>query len=274
MAVKREELRHARERCRCLRFLQKGVAWLQPGAKEASVLLDGGERGTISILLDVLKALEKDDLVSVREDQVALTAAGIACARRLAAKQEPFASQHREIERRVLHQAAQKRFITASLSESPLAQLANRRMRNGKPFLTRAEFDAGERLRTDYTRGQIMPRLSASWMASVSGKKHGSGAGGGVELTQAALASRQRVDRALVAVGPELAGVLVDICCFLKGFEQVEMERGWPVRSAKVVLKTALGVLARHYEPPPRRESGTARSILHWGAQDYRPKLA
>ena len=45
MAVYKSEFRHLRERSRCLRFLQKGEAWLQPGAKQGSVLLDGGEQG-------------------------------------------------------------------------------------------------------------------------------------------------------------------------------------------------------------------------------------
>jgi hypothetical protein len=90
-------------------------------------------------------------------------------------------------------------------------------------------------------------------------------------LTDAALAARQRVDAALRAVGPELSGLLVDVCCFLKGFEQVERERGWPVRSAKVVVKTALGALSRHYRPPARKR--TENVVLHWGAEDYRPRI-
>jgi hypothetical protein len=81
--------------------------------------------------------------------------------------------------------------------------------------------------------------------------------------------------RALAAVGPEVAGVLVDICCELKGLEEAEKANGWPQRAGKVVLQIALTRLARHYgliggEETQRRESGGLR---HWGSEDYRPTL-
>ena len=113
-----------------------------------------------------------------------------------------------------------------------------------------------------------MPRMGANWQATVSSGRRANGI---ADLTDSALAARQRVDRAIRAVGPELAGVLIDVCCFLKGLEQVETERGWPVRSAKIVLKTALGALARHYAPP--RSACHGRPLLHWGAEDYRPTI-
>jgi hypothetical protein len=143
-----------------------------------------------------------------------------------------------------------------------------RKGRDGGAFLTSTEFQAGERLRADYTRGQIMPRLGANWVASVSSGRRD---GGIADLTDAALAARIRVENAIRAVGPELSGILIDVCCFLKGMETVEMERGWPVRSAKIVLKTALGVLSRHYNPGGGRER--PRQTLHWGAADYRPVI-
>jgi len=102
------------------------------------VLLDGGERGTVSVSRAVLGALEKDDLLRFSGGKVALSATGVACARRLATSGEPFRGQHWEIERRVLRQGSEKEIVSATLSESPLAQLARRRTRNGEPFLTRA----------------------------------------------------------------------------------------------------------------------------------------
>ena len=129
-------------------------------------------------------------------------------------------------------------------SESPLAWLARRKGRDGRAMISAEQFLAGERLRAEFTRAQMSPRVTSSWEAP-SGKS--SGGGGAGEMTDLIVASRQRMQQAMTACGPEFSGLLMDVCCFLRGLEDVERERGWPPRSAKVVLQLALDRLARHY---------------------------
>jgi hypothetical protein len=91
-------------------------------------------------------------------------------------------------------------------------------------------------------------------------------------MRDAVVAARQRVNRALEALGPELAGVAIDVCCHEMGLEAAEQARGWPPRSAKVVLDVALTTLARHYGLiPPERP--LPQRLRHWGDADYRPTL-
>jgi hypothetical protein len=157
--------------------------------------------------------------------------------------------------------------------ETPLQWLRRRKDKSGRPLLTEAQFQAGERLAEDYWHAQLMPRVTANWSALAPGERtRRSAPGAGVEMRDAVAAARQRVGRALAAVGPEMAGLLVDVCCHETGLEAAERSAGWPCRSGKVVLDIALTTLARHYGliPPERPLSPRLR---HWGDADYRPTL-
>lgn len=157
--------------------------------------------------------------------------------------------------------------------ECPLAWLRQRRDKDGKPMIGEGEFLAGEQLRLDFERAQLRPRVTASWdPAAVSGSGPRGAPGMGLEMAEGVVAARQRVDRAIEAVGPELSGLLLDVCCFLHGLEDVERDRNWPRRSGKVVLQLALAHLARHYGFDCRAR-GTAARITSWGAPDFRPRL-
>lgn len=262
----------AQSGARVLRFLSKGPALICPASRAGETLLEAPERGTISLDEEVLDRMVTRGLLLRSSDHISLSQQGNDLARQLNAARQAAASPGVEIGTVAIETENGFRNVLANLSESPLAQLVRMKTKAGKPFLSTREFEAGERLRSDYTRGQLMPRMAANWIASVASGRR---AGGGVaELTDAALGARLRVEGAIAAVGPELSGVLLDVCCFLKGLEQVEMERGWPARSAKVVLKTALGVLARHYFPECQANGSSQRKVLHWGAQDYRPSLS
>jgi hypothetical protein len=255
---------------RILRFLSAGPASVVPSARPGKLLLEAAGRGGISADVSVLAMLASHGMVVRTSHSVALSAQGAALARQAAEAPRDGAGRG-DVDLVRVDTASGPSVALANPTESPLAQLVRRKGKDGRPFLTGAEYEAGERLRADYTRGRIMPRLGANWVATVSSGRR-AGSGGAVELTDAALAARRRVEAAIVAVGPELSGVLLDVCCFLKGLEQVESERGWPVRSAKIVLKTALGVLARHYAPATGKRE--RRPPLHWGADDYRPSIA
>lgn len=260
-------------RARLLRFLGRGEAVLREAAGDGRVLLDGGDRGVIGIDTGLLRDAVAGGLVTVAGRNAALAAGGLAALKRAEAPDDPFRAQHQERDTAVLVTAAGPAAVTVNHAESPLALLWRRKGRDGVLFLAEREFRAGERLRADYSRGQIMPRLGINWGAAGGGGRRQGDGNGIAELTDAALAARQGVERAVEAVGPELAGVLIDVCCFLKGLERVEAERNWPARSAKVVLKSALAALARHYEPQRGDGTGRAGAVLHWGAKDYRPTI-
>jgi len=49
------------------------------------------------------------------------------------------------------------RTVTVNLTESPLGWLFSR------GFVTRRQFDAGERLRADWERAQLSPRVTMAW---------------------------------------------------------------------------------------------------------------
>lgn len=163
--------------------------------------------------------------------------------------------------------------------ESPLSWLARRKDKDGRPLISHAEFDAGERLRADFYFSQMTPRVTGNWSGVTIDKNTRRGAPGfGVDLADNIIAARERVRLALRAAGPELSGILIDVCCFLKGLETTEKASGWPQRCGKIVLQIALARLARHYGLV--RESvedthATSRPmrVNHWGAENYKPRV-
>ncbi|MGN6548269.1 MAG: DUF6456 domain-containing protein [Pararhizobium sp.] len=254
-----------------MRFLSRGPATVSPGAAAASghVRLEAGDGRSLTVPGRILRQAVSDGLVGRTGPAAAMTSAGRAWLKRALCSSDPFSGQHSERERATVEVDGAVTEVCLNAAESPLGPLLRIKDRSGRPFLSDEAFRAGERLRVDFERGQLQPRVTANWEASVASGGGRDGGNGIAELTDTALAARLRVERALAAVGPELSGVLVDACCFLKGLETIERERQWPVRSAKLMLKTALTALARHYAPPSRPAARSHR----WGAAGYRPEL-
>ena len=256
-------------RMRALRFLCREKAEILESADAATLILQTADGSRIGVSRAVMKDLDDGGLTTTADGWVTLTPAGrtIGTDRR-----DLLAAVPQSPEAAMVETADGPAAVMLNAAESPLAALWRRRTRDGARYLSDAEFRAGERLRADYGRGQIIPRMGVNWSAVGGAAGSGGRRDGIAELTTAALDARSRVERAVEAVGPELSGILIDVCCFLKGLEQVEAERSWPARSAKVVLKSALAALAWHYQPPRSRSNGAA--MLHWGTADYRPAIS
>ncbi len=200
------------------------------------------------------------------------TPAAVAWLKRAENAERPFRAQHGTLAETRPHAGGAR--VAIDLDESPVAALARRAAKGGEPWLKPHAAEAAERLRRDFEIGRLQPRVTANWSASVSTGRRADG-GGLADLTDMALAARLRFDRAMRAVGPDLSGVLVDVCCFLKGIEAVEREHQWPARSAKLVLRIALEALARHYGLAASATGMPgAGKLRHWGTEDYRPEIA
>lgn len=178
----------------------------------------------------------------------------------------PQRAQHLRATERIIETEYGRATVTVDDAESPLAWLARRRGRDGRALIAPHQLQAGERLRADFTRAQLMPRTTSNWINPVA--RRGSGGGGAGSFTEVMIAARQRVRLALDAAGPEFAGLLLDVCCFLKGLEDIERDRVWPARSAKIVLQLALDRLARHYGFMSVARGGGRADVRTWLAPD------
>jgi hypothetical protein len=132
------------------------------------------------------------------------------------------------------------RSVTVNLAESPLGWLLSRGL------VTRRQFEAGERLRSDWERAQLAPRTTMSWDCAPVARGRG-GSAVGVDLGGAQVDARKRFDAAVAAAGPGLADILWRIVCAGDGMREAETALGWPARAGKLVLTFALDRIADYY---------------------------
>lgn len=257
-----------------LKLLQRASGTM--AARGTRVRIARGDHGAVTIAADALTAMVRDDLVvRIGDDEVAATEAGLAWLRRvLTGGEGAFRAQHGAVTREVRPDpAGGMSEVAVDLAESPLGWLSRRPGPDGRPWIDVAQLAAAERLRLDFTKGGLTPRITQTWEATGSRPRRAGVRGGLGGLGDMAMEARARMNAALEAVGPELSGILVDVCCFLKGLEAIERERRWPPRSSKVILALALDRLAAHYGIARVAAGPETTRPRHWGTADYRPKI-
>ena len=129
---------------------------------------------------------------------------------------------------------------TINRMESPLGWLLAR------GYVTRRQFDAGERLRGDWERAQLAPRVTMSWDAAPVARGRG-GSTFGPDLSGSQIDARKRFDAAVASAGPGLADILWRVVCAGEGMRDAETALGWPARAGKLVLTFALDRVAEYY---------------------------
>ena len=235
-------------------------------AADGSVTL-GAPSGPQTVAAAAVAAMVREGLLARCREGVARTAEGRMALRRALAEvpEDAFAEQHRE---RVARPGGEDA-VAQNAAECPLAWLATRKDRDGRPLISAEEAAAGRRLHADFARGTQQARVTQSW--DVTGVRGGARRDG-LSVSEAAEDARRRTEAALATVGPGLAEVLVAVCCEEIGLEAAEKRLGWPARSGKVVLRLALARLATHYGIAGAAVGGPARRLVHWGAADFRPR--
>ena len=137
--------------------------------------------------------------------------------------------------------ARSARSVTVNVTESPLGWL----LAHG--YVSRRQFEAGERLRSDWERAELSPRVTMAWDAAPLARGRG-GSGAGIDLNGAQIDAKHRFDQAITAAGPGLADILWRIVCAGEGMRDAETALGWPARAGKLVLALALDRIAVFYK--------------------------
>ena len=133
-----------------------------------------------------------------------------------------------------------RRSVTVNMVESPLGWL------KARGLVSEVQFEAGERLRADWERAQLSPRVTMRWDGPPMGASP-RGAPEANDPTTAQLAAKSRFEAAIAAVGPGLSDIAWRVLCAGEGMRDAEQALGWPARAGRLVLGLALDRLAAFY---------------------------
>ncbi len=202
--------------------------------KKAGICLENEKK-------EIIKKLQNLELIQEVEKNYVITKQGLNFLKRLKTSHDmSYQYQHMVVEKEKIDSLD----VLVNQTESPLKHLYMRKGKNGAKIISKTQFLAGERLRQDFEKAQMISLSSVRLTPKVDQSFAEKDRFYGQEKT---VIARKRLNDALVDVGKEMDTLLLDVCCYLKGLETVEKERSWPARSAKVVLGLALNRLANYY---------------------------
>ena len=139
----------------------------------------------------------------------------------------------------------------------------------GSGFLAPHHLEAGKRVCQWGDRAQLRQRITMSYdPARIGGKRAG---GGATDIADMAAEARKSLARLFRELPRECAEVVFDVCVFEKGLQLIETERGWPRRSAKLVLRIGLDRLAEVLGLAPQANGVEKGRMRDWRDDDFQP---
>ncbi len=142
--------------------------------------------------------------------------------------------------------------------EAPESVLRLATVAKGECYLAPHHVEVARRLARLIARACLIQRTTMSYDPTRIGACGGRPVQG--DLADSAIEARRQLGKMVRQVPRDCWAVLIDTCGFDKGLQQIEQERGWPRRSAKLVLRIGLEQLAaltgltETAEGPPEQE--------------------
>ena len=135
---------------RIRRLLARGPARVSRTGASGRIMLTVGDAAVV-VERKLVSRLAQDGLVVAKDGCIALARAAGDASTDIELRAGEYPDRQTGRVRMETPQGWEE--VTVNLHESPLAQLARFKLRDGSPFVSTSEVEAGERLRLDYTRG-------------------------------------------------------------------------------------------------------------------------
>ena len=207
---------------------------------------DGWRAGALTAPASLIEELCRRDLVREEAGRLVLTAAGHGHAVRTATPEganrllaERAVPRDGEA-RRSMTAPRRTRSVTVNLAEAPLGWL------KARGLVSERQYEAGERLRADWTIAGLGPSVTMRWDAAPVARG-ARGPNQPLDPTLAQIAAKRRFEAAIGAAGKGLDDIAWRVACAGEGLETAEKALGWPRRAGKLVLLMALDRIADFY---------------------------
>lgn len=130
---------------------------------------------------------------------------------------------------------------TVNINESPLSRLASQKD-NGVAFLSPEMVAAGDWFRQLFERSQMQPRITLSYDPTHLVDKGAPTSGN--PLGDMGHDARSKMNDLLSKMPKDAASAVLNVCGFQTGIQRLEVEKNWPRRSGKMILRLGLEILA------------------------------